>query len=237
LWIEDLPFRGAPSWVDRFLYLMNSVTPSSLPAPIWKLGKEFDHHVAMTVGDFGYGEMDRLVDRMDQFAKEKGDEKIQIHECTSAGQAQSLSAFRFAAAPAFRTYCVGNGLQGFSVDYALPKTKGQEPPLAAPPSESAQNSNNVALPLKRMRYSHFGCNVVHEDLAYSSDANIHEAKMAIKHAVEHVAGGKLPSEHGHGHEYVAPPETQERWKQMDPLNLLNPGIGGLSQHYRYRPSA
>jgi FAD/FMN-containing dehydrogenase len=44
---------------------------------------------------------------------------------------------------------------------------------------------------------------------------------------------KLPAEHGHGTEYVAPPETQKRWKNMDPLNILNPGVGGLSSKFKY----
>jgi len=52
--------------------------------------------------------------------------------------------------------------------------------------------------------------------------------------VEEECGGKLPAEHGHGTEYVAPRETQERWKKMDPLNVLNPGVGGLSEKFRYK---
>jgi D-lactate dehydrogenase len=85
-----------------------------------------------------------------------------------------------------------------------------------------------------MRYSHFGCNVVHEDLAYGLDVDIDKAKHELKDVVENKCGGKLPAEHGHGTEYKAPPETQERWKKMDPLNALNPGIGGLSEKYRYK---
>lgn len=33
--------------------------------------------------------------------------------------------------------------------------------------------------------------------------------------------------------YVAPPEMQARWKRMDPLNVFNPGIGGLPCTRRY----
>ena len=44
---------------------------------------------------------------------------------------------------------------------------------------------------------------------------------------------KLPAEHGHGTEYKAPKSSQSRWKKMDPLNVLNPGIGGLSSKYKY----
>ena len=69
--------------------------------------------------------------------------------------------------------------------------------------------------------------MVHEDLAFEPGVDVHGAKMAIKRAVEQL-GGRLPAEHGHGTEYVAPADMQARWVAMDPTNTLNPGIGGLS---------
>ena len=224
LWIQGLPVAGSDKWVDFLLYTFNAICPPGLPSPVMRLAKQYDHHAALTVGDFGHGEMDRFMERLEEFQKTRS---IQIHECATESEANSLSAFRFAAAPAFRTYCVGKGLSGFSVDYALPQNKDDQ----VPPLSNADTS--VAQPVKRMRYSHFGCNVVHEDLAYPVETDILQAKYAFKHAVEHESKGRLPAEHGHGREYSAPPETKERWKHMDPLNVLNPGIGGLSSAYRY----
>ena len=93
---------------------------------------------------------------------------------------------------------------------------------------------NNQQPLKRLRYSHFGCNVVHEDIAFALGVDTHSAKMYIKKQVENQCRGKLPAEHGHGIEYQAPTYTQERWMKMDPLNVMNPGIGGLSMNYQYK---
>ena len=84
----------------------------------------------------------------------------------------------------------------------------------------------------RCRYSHFGCNVVHEDVAWKAGVDVEERKMKIKKLVEK-EGGSLPAEHGHGTEYVAPPETRQRWMKMDPRNVLNPGVGGLSNRLFY----
>jgi D-lactate dehydrogenase len=186
-----------------------------------ELGRQRDHHVAMTVGDFD-GSLDRFLERMETFQKQQGD-KMAVHECTSKTQEASMTAFRFVAAPAFRTWCVGNRVQGFSIDYALPKNAGQEPPIAA---------SSVA-PIKRMRYSHFACNVVHEDLAYAPGVDIHAVMMQLKKTIERDCGGKLPAEHGHGTEYDAPEDTRKRWKAMDPHNVLNPGVGGLSSKFGY----
>jgi D-lactate dehydrogenase len=220
LWIEALDFRGASTLADKLLYFANPIAPEILPRSIMDLGRKMDHHVAMTVGDFD-GSLDRFLERMEEFRSKHGSNVV-VHECTSKSEEASLSAFRFVAAPAFRTWCVGMGAQGFSVDYALPKNGGQAPPLIS------------GTPLKRMRYSHFGCNVVHEDLAFGPGDDIHSIKMQLKKSVEHDCGGKLPAEHGHGTEYHAPHETCERWKGMDPLNVMNPGVGGLSSKYRYQ---
>jgi len=230
LWIEALPYSGAPQWIDTFLFRINQFFPALLPSAIMKMGRNRDHHVVMTIGDFGEGNMDRILKRIDKFASDEGSEKITFHECTSPREVAAISAFRFIAAPAFRTWCVGKGLQGYSVDYALPKNGGATPPLVGSNADVAASS----IPVKRMRYSHFACNVVHEDLAYGPEVDIEEAKHTFKHVIEHECGGKLPAEHGHGTEYVAPSETRERWKKMDPLNILNPGVGGLSSKYQYK---
>ena len=148
-----------------------------------------------------------------------GKHTVAVHDCTPA-ETPWVQYFRFAAAPAFRTWCIGKGLEGVSVDYALPKGEDGAPPLA--PDVSAL----------RMRYSHFGCNVVHEDIAFNVGVDARAAKMDLNHAVEDM-GGKLPAEHGHGTEYVAPADTQKRWQQMDPLNVFNPGVGGLSLERKY----
>ena len=228
LWIEALPLDGAALWVDRLLFFANSFMPAPLPSPVMKMANTFNHHVAVTVGDFGGGELDRFIDRMEKFEHKRGKETMQIYEPVRSSEANSISAFRFAAAPAFRTYCVGKHLQGVSVDYALPKLGGRVPPLSTTDDAVSQD----LLPVKRMRYSHFACNVVHEDLAYGPETDVHRAKYLLKHAVE-TEGGQLPSEHGHGREYTAPPETQSRWQKMDPLNVFNPGIGGLSYRPKY----
>lgn len=221
LWIEALPFAGSNLWCDQLLYSLNNLFPATLPNRIMEAGGKMDHHVAMTVGEFGNGTLDRLLDRLQGFAKKNGKEKILILECETPPEVRALTAFRFVAAPAFRTWCVGEGVQGFSVDYALPKNGRQVPQISSSP-------------LKRMRYSHFGCNVVHEDLAFASGVDVNAAKMELKNTIEHDNGGKLPAEHGHGTEYHAPQESQDRWKKMDPLNVFNPGVGGLSYKYRYQ---
>mmetsp|Transcript_13723 Transcript_13723/g.29130 ORF Transcript_13723/g.29130 Transcript_13723/m.29130 type:complete len:450 (-) Transcript_13723:46-1395(-) len=226
--IEGLPFSWAPIICDKLLHTFNNWVPESIPGKFMNAGREWDHHCMVAVGEFGDGTLDRFMERMDAFLKKHNDKVVvdennvggkivSIVEAESASEITALNAFRFVAAPAFTTYCVGEDIQGVSVDYALPKNGGIAPPLAP----------SAAVPLKRMRYSHFGCNVVHEDIAYALGVDTHKEKMSFKHNVEG-EGGKLPAEHGHGTEYHAPQNSQQRWMNMDPLNVMNPGVGGLS---------
>ena len=231
--IESLPFSWAPIICDKLMHTFNNWVPAAIPGKFMTAGKEWDHHCMVAVGEFGDGTLDRFMDRMDAFVKKHNDEVIadeknmdrktvSVVEAESPSEMGALNAFRFVAALAFKTYCVGEDIQGISVDYALPKNGGIAPPLAP----------SAATPLKRMRYSHFGCNVVHEDIAYALGVDTHKEKMSFKHNVEG-EGGKLPAEHGHGTEYHAPENAQKRWMKMDPLNVLNPGVGGLSTLPKY----
>ena len=70
-------------------------------------------------------------------------------------------------------------------------------------------------------------------LCFTQGVDAHDAKMALKHQVEGM-GGRLPAEHGHGTEYAAPEATRRRWQAMDPLNVFNPGVGGLPLKRLYK---
>jgi D-lactate dehydrogenase len=227
--IEGLPFSFAPVICDKLMHTFNNWVPPAIPSKFIELGREYDHNCIVAVGEFGDGTLDRFMQRFDAFVKayndkqlKEGGKVISFAETTSNSEVTALNAFRFVAAPAFKTYCIGEDIQGVSVDYALAKNGGMPPPM----------TEDAVIPLKRMRYSHFGCNVVHEDIAYALGVDTHKEKMSFKHSVE-TEGGKLPAEHGHGTEYHAPKNTQARWMYMDPLNVMNPGVGGLPTTEKY----
>jgi D-lactate dehydrogenase (quinone) len=238
LWIEA---HGARTVPDLCLHYANSLLPPILPAPIAEMSRAHDHHLLITVGEFGGGEMERAEARLEAFvAAEKtngsdGGGSVVVHSCgDDADTVQRVGVFRFAAAPAFRTWCVGRGLQGLSLDYALPKNNMHVPEIIGRggAGEEVGQGGGGDLSVVRMRYSHFGCNVVHEDIAYPPGVDVHACKMAIKKRVEE-EGGRLPAEHGHGTEYAAPVETEQRWRRMDPTNTMNPGVGRMDARRWY----
>ena len=229
LWVES---HGGGTLPDFFLHMVNDLLPSVLPSAISKMTQQYDHHLIINVGEFGGGELKRVKNRLNSFLQSESDHgsrshRVAVHSCEDDREdaAQRVGVFRFAAAPAFRTWCVGRGLQGLSLDYALPKNQIHAPDITI----NGSNDQSVV----RMRYSHFGCNVVHEDIAYPPDVDVHGHKMSIKKNVE-IEGGRLPAEHGHGSEYRAPVDTELRWRQMDPTNTMNPGVGLTSTQKFYK---
>ena len=224
--IESMKILGTmfETLPDKILYAVNSIFPSVLPSEVAALSKKFDHHMLISVGDFGNGEINHFEDRLALFLRSEQDaggretSSMCVVRDLDEKEAKRVGVFRFAAAPAFRTWCVGRNLSGISLDYALPKNHTTSPDMAAGGPLRSD-------PVVRCRYSHFGCNVVHEDVAFESSVDVYAKKMDIKHIVEK-EGGKLPAEHGHGTEYEAPTNTQLRWREMDPRNVFNPGVGG-----------
>jgi len=225
-----LPLPYSDIAPDYAQYLFNPLFPAPLPKSIMRLTKEKDHHIMLEVGDFSRhddrdsGNTNKMDDgtatmkRLQLFLESRPN--VEYHECTGSDEVNATKYFRFAMAPAFRPWCIGRGTQGISVDYALPRNGGSVPSLVS-------DGGSAPVPVKRMRYSHFGCNVVHEDIAYEAGVDVHGAKMSLKHSVDgKKVRGRLPAEHGHGTEYNAPELTKKRWMEMDPMNKMNPGVGG-----------
>eukprot|EP00667_Euglena_gracilis_P005361 EG_transcript_5401 len=220
LQIQALPLPLADRICDLFLWYTNNLLPNPLTPPLAALAKRYDHHLLVEMPEFGNGEIHDIETRFLDWVKQQPAGTVEWHTCTPEEKGWAM-VFRFVTAAAFKTYCIGKRLEGLSLDYSLPKNEMAAPIIPDPK------------PLIRMRYSHFGCNVVHEDLAYPAGVDVHDAKFGIKKVVEHMKG-KLPAEHGHGTEYTAPPDAQARWKRMDPTNTMNPGVGGLSYLRGYR---
>jgi len=219
--IETLPVPFASIFPDKCMWWFNNLMPRSLPKELQTMGQEYDHHLLADFSEYSPGEVEALMVLLDKFVASQPDGAVTYHLCEGASTKMRANLFRFVMAIAFRVYTTGKGMQGLSIDYAWPKNAKELPVLPA--------KYTIA---KRCTYSHYGCNVFHEDFVFGPEVDVEEAKHEIKHAIEE-QGGRLPAEHGHGTEYHAPEATQQRWMAMDPLNVMNPGVGGLSYNKKY----
>ncbi|CAI3963106.1 D-lactate dehydrogenase-like protein [Alteromonas macleodii] len=84
---------------------------------------------------------------------------------------------------------------------------------------------------KSLYYGHFFCHVFHQDyiLKKGSDAKKVKADML---ALLDSRGAKYPAEHNVGHLYEAESNLQKFYKDLDPTNTFNPGIGKMEKHKR-----
>jgi D-lactate dehydrogenase len=216
---EGLPIPYASEMPELAMYYANGFFPNPLPPRVRETAGSHEHHLIVVLEDFN-GSSERVRARVNAFLAERPGQ-CDVYACETPGEIAAVRTFRFAAAPAFRTYCLGKGLHAHSFDFTLPKNYGGN--VALEPAGASE----LAV---KMMYAHYGCHVFHYDVATTGEAA--ELKPRMVEAVE-ALGGRLPAEHGHGTEYHAPKETVERWKKMDPLNLLNPGVGKAPEGPRW----
>ncbi|MCD7098533.1 D-lactate dehydrogenase [Stenotrophomonas sp. MMGLT7] len=76
----------------------------------------------------------------------------------------------------------------------------------------------------KLYYGHFFCHVFHQDYIVRKGLN----PLAIEHAMWALLdkrGAEYPAEHNVGHLYPAKPALEQFYRQLDPTNSFNPGIG------------
>ena len=215
-------FQGGA--LDKIMHHLSGPLPVPLPSAVRGISSRMDHNLIIQLAEFGDGELVRQEERLDKVIEAVGAEK---YECANGSESTQVFNFRLVVAVAFKSFCLGSNVPGVSFDYALRKNDFTIPVLP----------DSIPTPLKRLRYMHFGCNVVHEDLAFEAGythEQLEEFKLAFKKHLESVQGARLPAEHGHGIEYKAPPQTIKRWMKLDPRNMFNPGVGHTSTAPNYK---
>jgi D-lactate dehydrogenase (quinone) len=82
--------------------------------------------------------------------------------------------------------------------------------------------------LHALYYGHFFCHVFHQDYILKPGCD----PLAFEHALWRLLderGAEYPAEHNVGHLYPAKPALAGFYRQLDPTNSFNPGIGHTSR--------
>jgi D-lactate dehydrogenase len=74
--------------------------------------------------------------------------------------------------------------------------------------------------------------VFHQNYILKKDADKQKIKEAILKILDG-RGAKYPAEHNVGHLYQAESNLQKFYKQLDPTNTFNPGVGKMSKHHNH----
>jgi len=81
-------------------------------------------------------------------------------------------------------------------------------------------------------YGHFFCHVLHQDYIVRKGSDSKALKKQML-AILDARGAEYPAEHNVGHLYHAKPDLAAHYRECDPTNSLNPGLGKMSRAKHY----
>ena len=77
-------------------------------------------------------------------------------------------------------------------------------------------------------YGHFFCHVFHQDFVVAKGCDLQAFERNVLATLDRRCA-EYPAEHNVGHVYKAKPELATFYRELDPLNRFNPGIGQTSK--------
>ena len=110
--------------------------------------------------------------------------------------------------------------ESFSMDIALPRNEVNW-------FENLPDEIESSIELK-LYYGHLFCHVLHQNYVAKKGVNVQKLKEQLLKSYDE-RGAEYPAEHNVGHEYIAKPALSNFYKNLDPSNTFNPGIGGTSK--------
>ncbi|MCV2882762.1 D-lactate dehydrogenase [Actibacterium sp. XHP0104] len=220
----DARLNGIPGLrnvTDRVMQALATVWPRLLPRRMMDYRDRFEHHLILKARDGGIAEARALL--QDLFAQGDGD----FFECT-AREGKIAGLHRFAAAGAAIRYQAVHydRVEGIlALDIAL-RRNDRDWLEQLPPEISDQL-------VHKLYYGHFLCHVLHQDYIVKKGADMAALKARML-AILDQRGAEYPAEHNVGHLYPAKPDLAAFYREIDPTNSFNPGIGKMSRHKFYQ---
>ncbi len=205
---------------DKILFYLAKIFPMHLPKKMLKFRDKYEHHLIIKVSDNGIDEMQSFLEGFCQ------DDDSNYFICDSDEEERVL-LHRFSAGVAATRYQTIHEKESgsiLSLDIALRRNdKNWEDEL------SLEIKDDI---LHALYYGHFLCNVFHQNYILKKDADKQKIKEAILKIMDG-RGAKYPAEHNVGHLYQAESHLQKFYKQLDPTNTFNPGVGKMSKYHNH----
>lgn len=206
---------------DRLMQAASRLFPKHLPRRITAYRDRYSHHLILKMADGGIDEARALLAEM--FPSATGD----AFECTEEeGRKAFLHRFAVAgAAVRYRAIHADKVEDIIALDVAL---RRNDPDWMERLPDALSDSV-----IKSLYYGHFLCHVFHQDYIVAKGSD----PVALEHGLLEMLGergAECPAEHNVGHLYPAKPALAAHYRQLDPGNRLNPGIGQTSRERCWR---
>ena len=201
---------------DRLMQFLSKITFNHLPLRMEDYRDKYEHHWIIETSDEGIEEAKEYFDNF--FQKNEGD----FFECNEK-EAKKAILHRFVAASALGRYHsvykkdIGSML---SLDIAFPRNELDW-------FENLPEEIDSSFEMK-LYYGHLFCHVLHHNYIVKKGVDGEELMRKLLKYYDSI-GAEYPAEHNVGHEYFAKPALSSFYKDLDPTNSFNPGIGKTSK--------
>ena len=198
---------------DQILYYLSRLFPEHLPKRLIDYRNQYEHYLILDMSDEGIDEARKYLEK--EWSSLEG---VGFFECNEDEQKSALM-HRFAAAGAairYQTIHQRKTEEVLALDIAL---LGNDTEWMEKIPDEIKEDLDLSL-----YYGHFMCHVFHHDYILKKGTNIKAVKENLLKRLDQKSA-KYPAEHNVGHMYKADETLQKHYRELDPTNTFNPGIG------------
>ncbi|WP_395505374.1 D-lactate dehydrogenase [Ectopseudomonas hydrolytica] len=211
---ERFGLRGV---TDRVIQALMNLLPSHLPARMREYRDRFEHHLLVRVSN-------DTLEQTRTFLTEyfTGSASGAYFEC-DAEEGRKAFLHRFAIAGAAIRYREAHRSSVediLALDIAL--RRNDRDWVETLPQEMEEQI------IHKLYYGHFFCHVFHQDYIVRKGIDPIEMEHRMWKLLD-ARRAEYPAEHNVGHLYVAKPALAGFYRELDPTNTFNPGIGHTSK--------
>ena len=201
---------------DRIMQYMSVLWPNHLPKRMDEYRDKYQHHWIIEMSNDGVDEAKNYFDNF--FTLNEGN----YFECTKE-EGEKAILHRFVAGGAISRQQLMNSKELgaiMTIDVAFPRNEKDWFETLAPELDEL-----IAV---KLYYGHLFCHVMHQNYILKKGVDAKKVKDKIL-ATFDARGAEYPAEHNVGHEYFAKADLKAFYKELDPTNAFNPGIGKTSK--------
>ncbi|ASV56161.1 D-Lactate dehydrogenase [Lelliottia jeotgali] len=213
-----------PHFTDRFMQKLGTAFPAHLPPRMKSWRDKYEHHLLLKMSGDGIAEAQTWL--ADYFKTAEGD----FFACTPEEGSKAF-LHRFAAAGAAIRYQAVHADEVediLALDIALRRNDTEWFEHLPPEIDSKL--------VHKLYYGHFMCHVFHQDYIVKKGVDAHELKEQMLELLR-ARGAQYPAEHNVGHLYEAPETLKHFYRENDPTNSMNPGIGKTTKHKYWKEAS